>query len=161
MMGTNKTKKSSGFGKKWIGFGIMAAMTIFFCGHLAAVIEKGTGIDNWSAILLEHIQAKPLDIFHVNYYVVYFAVCIYALIFFMALSKRELPKAEMKGVEHGSNDFQTDAERIAFLAKNTTPVFSLDLHEFRKGVLMPDESEKEKKQRTVFCWKIRERVGKG
>ena len=60
-----------------------------------------------------------------------FAVCIYALVFFMALSKRELPKAEMKGIEHGSNDFQTEEERNDFLEKNTTPIYSLDLHEFK------------------------------
>ena len=53
----------------------------------------------------------------------------------MSFSKRKLPEAEMKGIEHGSNDFQTEEERIRFLAKNTSPVYSLDLHEFgeRKG----------------------------
>lgn len=152
-IGTDKAKVSLNFKEKWIIFGIMAVITALLCGHLAAVIERGAGLDNWSAMLLEHIQTEPLDIFHVNYYVLYFVVCIYTLVFFIVLSKRELPKAEMKGIEHGSNDFQTDAERNEFLTHNTTPVYSLDLQEFKGRKLEPDESEKEKKREVIFRWR--------
>lgn len=123
-------KKQGSFAGKLIGLAALALVTIFFCGHLSAVIYAGAGIGTWSEMILKHIKTAPMDFLHINGYVVYFAVCIYALIFFMTFSKRELPKAEMKGVEHGSNDFQTEEERIQFLVANTSPVFSLDLHEF-------------------------------
>ncbi len=123
-------KKQGSFACKLTGLIALALFTIFFCGHLSAVIDAGAGIGTWSEMILEYIKTAPMDFLHVNGYVVYFAVCFYTLIFFMTFSKRELPKAEMKGVEHGSNDFQTEEERIQFLANNTSPVFSLDLHEF-------------------------------
>ncbi len=137
---------------KLIIFGVIAFMTVFFCGHLAAVIEAGAGLDNWSELLRNHVLHVPLDFFYINYYVLYFAVCIYALVFFMALSKRELPKAEMKGIEHGSNDFQTEEERNDFLEKNTTPIYSLDLHEFKREVLKTSEQSKE--ENDIEHWQV-------
>jgi len=128
-----KEKKDSA--GKFTGLAVMALVTIFFCGHLSSVIETGAGWDTWPELLLEHIRVTPADFFHVNGYAAYFAVCIDTLIFFLSFSKRKLPEAEMKGMEHGSNDFQTEEERSRFLADNTSPVYSLDLHEFleRKG----------------------------
>lgn len=120
--------------EKLIVLAVMGLLTIFFCGHLSAVIAAGAGMDTWTELLLEHIRTTPIDFFHVNGYVAYFVVCIYTLIFFMSFSKRKLPEAEMKGMEHGSNDFQTEEERIQFLADNTSPIYSLDLHEFKEGV---------------------------
>ncbi len=132
--GKSRKEKEDTVGKL-IGLAVAALLTIFFCGHLSAVVEAGAGLASWWELLLEHIRVTPADFFHVNGYVAYFAVCIYTLIFFMSLSKRKLPEAEMKGMEHGSNDFQTVEERIRFLAENTSPIYSLDLHEFmeRKG----------------------------
>lgn len=115
---------------KLTGMSVLALFMVFFCGHLSAAIESGAGVNDWLEAILEHIRRAPVDFFYVNGYVVYFAVCIYTLIFFMAFSKRKLPVAEMKGMEHGSNDFQTEEERIRFLSANTSPVYSLDLHEF-------------------------------
>ncbi len=132
--GKSRKEKDDTAGKL-TGLAVAALPAIFFCGHLSAVVEAGAGLDSWWELLLEHIRITPADFFHVNGYVAYFAVCIYTLIFFMSFSKRKLPEAEMKGMEHGSNDFQTEEERIRFLAENTSPVYSLDLHEFmeRKG----------------------------
>ncbi len=134
---TNKgiKKEKGNIAGRLITLAVTAFLTIFFCGHLSAVIEAGAEMDTWLGLLLEHIRATPVEFFYVNGYVAYFAACIYTLIFFMSFSKRKLPEAEMKGIEHGSNDFQAEEERIRFLAKNTSPVYSLGLHEFveRKG----------------------------
>ena len=113
-----------------VSFLIIMLITVFFCGHLSAVIEQGAGMNNWSKMLWTHIKNAPFTFFSMNRYVIYFAVCIDSLIFFLLLSKRELPKAEMKGIEHGSNDFQTEEERNYFLANNTSPIYSLDLNEW-------------------------------
>lgn len=124
-------KKREGTTGKLTGLAVAALLIIFFCGHLSAVIEAGAGMDTWPELLLEHIKMTPMDFFHVNGCVAYFAVCIYILLFFMSFSKPKLPEAEMKGMEHGSNDFQTEEERVRFLADNTSPIYSLDLHEFK------------------------------
>lgn len=116
------------------------------------MIKKGAGLDNWSIMLMEHLRTAPLDFFHMNYYVLYFAVCIFALIFFVAFSKRELPKAEMKGIEHGSNNFQTVEERNMFLTNNTTPIYSLDLQEFAEEIVKADKSETETFNKGIFKW---------
>lgn len=133
-MGINKgiKKKKGNIAGKLITLAVAALLTIFFCGHLSVVLEAGAGMDTWSELFLEHIRTAPTDFFHVNGYVAYFAVCIYTLLFFMSFSKRKLPEAEMKGMEHGSNNFQTEEERIRFLADNTSPIYSLDLHEFKE-----------------------------
>lgn len=107
---------------KTIAFLAAAFLTVFFCGHLSAVLEAGAGTDTWAPMVWGHIRAAPLDLFHMNYYVVYFAACLYSLVFFAAGTRRELPRAEMKGMEHGSSDFQTEKERIRFLAGSTSPV---------------------------------------
>lgn len=123
-------KKQGLFIGKLTSLFVLGLLTVFLCGHLSAAIEAGAGMNNWLEMILEHMRMAPVDFFHANGYVVYFAVCIYTFIFFMAFSKRELPEAEMKGMEHGSNDFQTEEERALFLSANTSPVYSLDLHEF-------------------------------
>lgn len=108
---------------------VMTALSMLFaCGHLAAVLEQGTRMEDWTAASAEHMVAAPLDLFHVDYRILYFAVCIYGLIVILTLPKRELPRAEMKGIEHGSNDFQTEEERDLFLAGNTSPIYPLELH---------------------------------
>ncbi len=155
MSGVKKRKGNSDIREKLIVFAVMAGITVFFFGHLSAVIKKGAGLDNWSIMLMEHLQTAPLDFLHMNYYVLYFAVCIFALIFFVVCSKRELPKAEMKGIEHGSNDFQTLEERNMFLTNNTTPIYSLDLQEFAEEIVKAnksDKSETEAFNQIIFKW---------
>lgn len=153
-----KRKDNSDVWEKWTVFAVMAGAMVFFCGHLSAVIKKGADLDNWSMMLMEHLRTAPFDFFYVNYYVLYFAVCIFALIVFIALSKRELPKAEMKGIEHGSNDFQTIEERNDFLAGNTTPIYSLDLHEFAEEMVKTEKAEAQTLNLQIFKW-ISERIG--
>lgn len=119
---SEKEKPGSGAFGKIMVFAGMAVPGVFFCGHLSAVLEAGAGPDTWGSMLLAHIRAAPLDMFHMNGYVAYFAVCLYALVFFAASSGRELPRAEMKGIEHGSSSFQTERERKEFLAGSASPV---------------------------------------
>ena len=141
MSEVKKRNGKSDIGEKLIAFAVMAGITVFFCGHLSAVIEKGADLDNWSTILMEHLQAAPFDFFHVNYYVL-----------FVAFSKQELPRAEMKGIEHGSNDFQTIEERNSFLTNNTTPIYSLNLHEFAEKMVKVDKVEPEIYDQKIFKW---------
>lgn len=147
-----KKKDHSDVWEKWTVFAVMAGAMVFFCGHLSTVIKKGADLDNWSMMLREHLRTAPFDFFYVNYYVLYFAVCIFALIAFIVLSKRELPKAEMKGIEHGSNDFQTIEERNDFLEGNTTPIYSLDLHEFAAGMIKTEKAGTETLNLRIFKW---------
>ncbi len=158
MSGIKKRKDNSDVREKWTAFAVMAGVMVFFCGHLSAVIKKGADLDNWSMMLMEHLRTAPFDFFYVNHYVSYFAVCIFALIVFIALSKRELPKAEMKGIEHGSNDFQTMEERNDFLADNTTPIYSLNLHEFAAEMVETEKAEAQTLNLRIFKW-ISERIG--
>ena len=152
MSGRKKKTGKSDIREKLIAFAVVAGMSVFFCGHLSAVIEKGAGLDNWSTMLMEHLQTAPFDFFHVNYYVLYFAICIFALIVFVTFSKQELPRAEMKGIEHGSNDFQTIEERNSFLTNNTTPIYSLNLHEFAEKMVKVDKVEPEIYDQKIFKW---------
>lgn len=123
MAGTaGKVKSESGIPGKMTAFAGMAVLEAFFCGHLSCVLEAGAGPDTWWPMVLAHIRAAPLDVFHVNGYVAYFAVCLYVLLVFAACSGRELPRAEMKGTEHGSSSFQTERERNHFLAGSASPV---------------------------------------
>lgn len=59
MSGIKKRKGNSDIGEKPIVFAVMAEIAVFFCGHLSAVIKKGAGLDNWSIMLMEHLQTVP------------------------------------------------------------------------------------------------------
>lgn len=121
-------RKGSGPPVRVAALVVTALSMLFACGHLAAVLERGTRMEDWTSAVAEHMVSAPLDFFHADYRILYFAACIYGLIVVLTLPKRELPRAEMKGVEHGSNDFQTEEERDLFLAGNTSPIYPLELH---------------------------------
>ena len=63
----------------------------------------------------------------------------------------------MKGIEHGSIDFQTMEERNDFLAANTTPIYSLDLHEFAAEMVKTEKVEVQSLNLRIFKW-ISERI---
>lgn len=125
---TGRREKGSDPAVRVAALAATALLLLFFCGHLAAVLEQGVGMEDWTAALARHMRSAPFDIFHADYRILYFAACIYGLIVILTLPKRELPRAEMKGIEHGSNDFQTEEERDLFLAGNTSPIYPLELH---------------------------------
>lgn len=71
--------------------------------------------------LFGYFTSHPFDItsFHLMAYVLVYGIC--ACIYFRTLFKQEAPRAEMKGIEHGSNDFMNWDEKKEFLEKRVTP----------------------------------------
>ena len=110
---------------------IITVIVLFFACHLSAVVSAdGFEFGRLTELTSQHIREHPFDILHIN--VVVFAVIGFAavMMFIMSVSKPAIPRAEMKGSEHGSNDFQTAKELDEFLRKNTTEIF--DLNNFEK-----------------------------
>lgn len=102
---------------------------LFLMGHLSMVLNQaGEGLGFMEAVSLvpEHIKTEPLGFLAVNPYVAYFGGLGYLLFFVISLSKQTMPKADMKGIEHGSSDFQSSDDRIDFLSENTTEILELD-----------------------------------
>lgn len=81
--------------------------------YVVSIVEFG---------FLEHIKVAPFDLFYFDMYVYLFGWLFFFIVFFMAQSKVELPKADMKGTEHGSSHFMTDIEKKEFLKTCTTPI---------------------------------------
>lgn len=118
---------------KAIGIALMTAVMAFFYGHASAVINGGAELGfDIPKLAWEHIKAAPFDVFHNNLFAAYFIVLIYILMLVMMVAKTQKPRAEMKGEEHGSNDFQTIDERAAFIKKNASPVMPLDTDQVQR-----------------------------
>ena len=111
--------------KKWK---LMLTLTIIICQYVAAHISgwiNAMGTFDLMAFdqLFDYFTLHPLDVKSFNplaYMLIYaggFAV------FFHMLFSRQPPKAEMKGVEHGSNRFMTAEEIVQFSADRSTPNF--------------------------------------
>lgn len=95
---------------------------VYLSGHLSYVIEK-TGIStDTPALLLTHIKIHPFDFFHLHPVVFAYAAGIIIIGAVGILTKTTVPKAQMKGMEKGSNDFMTKEEITEFLNSNTTMV---------------------------------------
>ena len=126
-------KKNTDFTTKITCIVVGTLLTIFVLGHLSAVLNDGTveGMDFFIP-LMDHIKAHPLAFIAFNPYVAYFGGLSYLLFFVISFSKQTVPQAEMKGEEHGSNDFQTPEEKADFLASNTTPILELDVERVKK-----------------------------
>ena len=69
-----------------------------------------------------HILEMPFDVCHFDVYVFLFGWMGFLIVFLRSICKVDKPTADMKGSEHGSNDFQTDKEREQFLKNYTTPI---------------------------------------
>lgn len=88
--------------------------SVNICGsYYLAIIEFG---------FLEHMKAAPFDLFYFDMYIYLFSWLLFFIVVFMNLGKIELPKAEMKGIEHGSSHFMSDIEKKEFLMTCTSPV---------------------------------------
>lgn len=122
---------------------LIVLLIIFVTGHIAALINNGADLSNFSDELLLHIKEKPFDL---QWHTVTFlaSAMITSMCYLMMFVKTDIPKAEMKGIEHGSNDFQTNEELRQFLISYTTPIYSHDLSEFKSK-----ESEKYKIQKKM------------
>ena len=94
----------------------------YLSGHLSYVIRI-TGISpDTPVILIQHIKANPFDCFHFHPVVFAYAAGIILIGVIGILTKTTVPKAQMKGIEKGSNDFMNEEEIAAFLKSNTTEV---------------------------------------
>ena len=112
---------------------IVTVILLILSGHLSAVVSsEGFQLDQLTEQTLQHIKAHPFDVLHFN--VVVFSMIGFGTVMMviMAFSKPVVPKAEMKGTEHGSNDFQTRKELDEFIRKNTTAIFDLNDYAGRK-----------------------------
>ena len=117
-----------------VTFLIISVLLLIIAGHLSAVVSA----DNFQTeqlveLTTKHIQEHPFDVLHFN--LIVFSVLGFGVVMMiiMAVSKPVVPKAEMKGEEHGSNDFQTRAELDEFIHKNTTEIFDLENFTETKG----------------------------
>ena len=121
---------------KWlkiVGIALVTVVMAFLYGHASAVLNAGAELDfNIPQLAWEHIKAAPFDVFHNNMFAAYFIVLVYILILVTTIAKTPKPRAEMKGEEHGSNDFQTIDERAAFIKKNASPVMPLDTDQVQR-----------------------------
>jgi len=128
-----KQKKNTDLTTKITCIVMGTLLTIFVLGHLSAVINTGDleGMDFFIP-LIDHIKAHPLGFIAFNPYVAYFGGLSYLLFFVISFSKQTVPQAQMKGKEHGSNDFQTPEEKTDFLASNTTSILELDAERVKR-----------------------------
>lgn len=126
-------KKNTDFTTKITCIVVGTLLTIFVLGHLSAVLNEGA-VESMDFFipLMDHIKAHPLAFIAFNPYVAYFGGLSYLLFFVISFSKQTVPQAEMKGEEHGSNNFQTPEEKAEFLASNTTPILELDVERVKK-----------------------------
>lgn len=135
-----KTADQKNRRSKIISILVMTVIVVFVLGHLSAVLNARADAEDTEVlqtafleVLLQHIRTKPLGL-EINPYVAYFGGLSYLLGFVLAFSKQVVPSAEMKGIEHGSNDFQTAEERQDFLDTNTSEIFEMDLSLIQKNI---------------------------
>lgn len=111
---------------------LLLAGALYTAGHYVAVTAGEEPVSDITSAVINHITTTPMDFMHYN-------ASIFAMVFlgwllcaiFYCLPAQKPPKAEMKGEEHGSNDFQNLEERRAFIAKCTTPINMLDVEQVR------------------------------
>ncbi len=110
-----------------VTFLILTVILLIIAGHISAVVSADNfKMDQLLELTAQHMKKHPFDVLHFN--VVVFSVIGFGVVMMiiMAISKPVVPKAEMKGEEHGSNDFQTRGELDAFIRANTTEIFDLN-----------------------------------
>lgn len=113
-----KSKKGA-----FVGWLVFAAFLEFIICHMcASAIQSGYFMAIFEFGFLEHIRMAPFDLFYFDANIYLFSWLIFFVLLFMGLSKIEPPKAELKGVEHGSSHFMSREERKEFLKTCVTPV---------------------------------------
>lgn len=119
-----KPMKKSKSESSWKIISIIATALpgIFLAGHLSYAVETIGVSSRTVSCFLMHIKMHPFDIFHFHPVVFLYAAGIWLIGVIGILSKRTLPKAQMKGVEKGSNDYMTKEELNEFLKNNTSEV---------------------------------------
>lgn len=102
---------------------------LFFLGHAI-----GSGADlfgmngSLSDLTLAHLKADPLDFKHFSLTADASFLLVWCVITLLYLfPPTGAPKADMKGEEHGSNDFQTIEERKVFMKRCSTGINMLNV----------------------------------
>lgn len=112
-------------GKTWL---ILLIVILLTSQYLAAHMSGWLATEGeWDILKLDgfftYIAQHPFDVISFNifaYAVIYGAG--FALYFYIIFSRKP-PKAEMKGVEHGSNDFMSAEEMVQYSKTRMTPDF--------------------------------------
>ena len=98
--------------------------TLFFyaAGTISAVIVSGATYESFYPDLIAHLKVGPLDCLHFHPMVFIYATGFFVLSVLAIVTRKEMPHAEMKGKEHGSNNFISEKEYASFIENNTTKI---------------------------------------
>lgn len=131
MKQSEKIQKKNNRVKAILVLTIATALLFLFAGHTSYAVLNGSE-HAFSAfpIVIERIRTIPTDCLYFEPFSWILYGCVYGVAILMALYRPVMPKAEMKGEEHGSNDFETVDETLQYLEENTTPIYALDLRDF-------------------------------
>ena len=123
----NATSKDTPMSVKIFMLLLLLLVGLFFIGH-ALGIETDLFSIGFMDLVMTHIKEHPFDFLHFStlpdLMLVLVWFCIGLIYLFPANST---PKAEMKGEEHGSNDFQNIEERKVFMKRCSTSINMLDV----------------------------------
>lgn len=92
----------------------------YFAAHISYAAENCSSFQDGLCILGNHLKESPFDLIHFHPVVYLYAAGIWIVGSITILCMRITPKADMKGMEKGSNDFMTEKELKEFLKNNTT-----------------------------------------
>lgn len=112
----------------WVWF----ILLLLACQYLAAHISGWLlTVGEWDIAkldsLAEYFTARPLDVMSFHPFAYLFVYAAGLAFFCSQYFKREPPKAEMKGEEHGSNDFMSHEEIEDYVKRRITPDFPYSL----------------------------------
>lgn len=111
-------------GKKLPLLIVLLAIAQYFSAHISGwlLVEGEWSITEMDG-LIEYIKTNPFDLssFNLLVYLLIYGLCL--CIYFRIIFQRQPPRAEMKGMEHGSNDFMDWNEKNDFCKTRITPDF--------------------------------------
>ena len=106
---------------------LLLAVALFFMGHFNAIYGNIFDVD-FTENLMTHISSTPFDVFHFSMLSDSMLLLVWIVIALLYLFPANgTPKGDMKGEEHGSNDFQTIEERKVFMRRCSTPIHMLNV----------------------------------
>ena len=105
---------------------LIGILFFYAAGTISAVIVSGTTFESFYPDLIAHLKSSPLDCLHFHPMVFIYAAGFFVLATLAIVTRKEMPRAEMKGTEHGSNDFMSKKQYEAFIDSCTTGI--IDSH---------------------------------
>lgn len=120
----------------FVAWSVVGVLYLFILGHISALVGEmgyiGALMEFWN-----HIMSKPFDVFHYDQTIYAVGWLLFASVLLINITKPKKPKAEMKGIEHGSSRFQTEEDIKIFLKKFSTPILP-----YEPPVVVDDGKEK-------------------